>query len=1122
MSKTQRGLSFVLGDSYAEENHILPVNSIQYCQSSRNVFTAGRDGSIKQWTPGSVTETPLNHNASTGSFRFQNEGDLDEQLLKLETSICLSRLTHPETLSNNYSITNSFNIHFDWVNDISLVNKNSGLVSCSSDLSLKYTSLSGEGPVGARGSTDGVYKFQNVHTDYVKKLTFLQHDNKIVSGGLDGKLVIWDLNTLTHIRQFENTSSTTQPTPASSLANSIYSLANNNHGLIGCGGPNNTINLFDIRTPFSSNSSPFIKKLIGHTDNIRCLLMNENFILSGSSDTTVKLWDIRNFKVLQTFEIHDEPVWSLASDESRSDLSTFYSGDRSGVIIKTDLSYLSSNRPSDVYANSYNISNLDDKLGLLTIISKPKSPTPILALCVEEDDRSIWSSTGMYLDRNYIPDTDNLSKYQYLRSCAEYDLNKQTALPDLIIDGTNNELNNEVNDLNSGFYDLVSHLSVETPTLDLQSTLSAVNLNNIITDDSNNNGNIDTNDYNSMFLSINGGPSQEFVNVIPKTENEIIDEGNNKTLVDMSPIEILLNPLHDDQITFVPYNKSPFNSFPITAKSIIGKRLFNNKRQIIVLCLNGDIKIWDIFICKEIKSFLGNFKDGDIKEYLEKRAKDMDDIFHRLQSMDTLNNWCEVEIKAGKLLVIIKESTFDNVKIYYDELIANYPYIAYEHPDNVEGKNNNKVRVIGDDRFFLSRIFLNSIFHKYAIYEWDFDHQLRIDLKEVKPSKKVSKFKSNGGGDTNSISGINENGNGNNDAGGNGGSGSGALKRIKMFGRKSSKGTIPRVHSQLLITTTVTGSNVSTNGGGLPPSPQISVQLSIVDSNFSLGGEVSTDISEFIKFNNDSIIDIENNNPSFRYYDSIMKLIQINKQRYREKYTKNGSKSKTIDSLLSIYSNDPKYELKNRPSTAIDESKLIYDVYKPLINPKRLPNLQFMVLEHSPELGNMRDLCSFHLEDIDKLKYGQLDSAGVELINNLRLFLPKWIGQPILYDFFPAKDGPKIAFQLIEMDYSKVPETKKIGGKTGRKIKKLPIGTEASIKLSSHNMLRVGKILLYLTEKFESRTSEMKDHKLPTDWLELECRDEVLPMNMTLQTIKTKIWKSSSDIILTFRRKYDD
>ncbi|CAK7915418.1 hypothetical protein CAAN3_17S01750 [[Candida] anglica] len=1106
MSKSQRGLSYVLGDSNNNENHILPINAAQYSQTTRKLYTAGRDGAVKIWTPSQVT-FPVSHSNSfqfTSGIEQVEDQSLDEQMLKLETSICSSKLGYMTPTTNDYTVSNSYNVHFDWVNDLSLVNNNMGLVSCSSDLSLKYIQLDNEDEDLQSNSnfSSKVHKFYNVHTDYVKKLSSVANENKIVSAGLDGKIVIWDLNTLNEVAQFENKASNSTSVPCS-----VYSLASVDTNLIAAGGPNNTINLFDKR-------SSFVKKLIGHQDNIRCLMMNDNFILSGSSDTTIKLWDLRNHKVLQTFEIHDDAVWSLASAGNNSNFNSFYSGDRCGNIIKTDLSYLSANnskRDQSEFFSGYETYSstdkffIDEKLGISTFVAKADSG--IISLCVEggsgldiaSDDCAVFASNSMSFDRYHVPDTVNLSRYQFLRSCAEYN----NGMADDTSDVGNAP---EANDLNSDFYDLVSHLSMDSH-VDIQSSISAAN-NNYPLSIHNIDGEIaidDDYEYYSMFLSINGGPSQEFVSEVDDTEDgDSIDNNEDGASIYKSKIDILLNPIPSDHITMVPFNKSPFDRFPISLKSIIAKRLFNNKRHMVVLYMNGDIKIWDLFICRELKSFPNEEDFQNQSKLIEKRTKYMDDIFNQYQTMDTLNNWCEVEIKAGKLLVIIRESTFDNVRIYYDELISNYPFLDYTHSDNVEGKKNSKVKVTFDDRFYLSRIFLNSIFHQYALFEWEFDNQLRQELKTIKSKnlgKKISGL-SNSSIHTNDEE-LNEESNLNNNTS------SSTLKRIKMFGRKSSKTSISQAQQQ----------QQQKQSASLTASPVVSASNSMLDSsNNSLNG-VSTDVGEMISFIPE---EISKQNNSFNYDDSIMKLLQINKLKYREKY--NTSKTKVVDSLLNIYSNDPMYESKNRiihPSAPVDESKLIFDVYKPLIYPKRFPqNLLIIISEHSSELGNLRDLCSFQFEDINKLQFGD-PNVNKELINNLRLYLPKWIGQPILYDFFPTKEGPKISFQLVEYDYSQLPNTKKIGGRVGKRIKKLPI-SESCIKLSSHHMLRVGKILSYLTEKFESRTSEMKDHEPATKWLVLECKGEVLANNLTLQTIKTKLWKSSADITLTFRRKFDD
>lgn len=1002
--KIRKGLSYVIGESPGNENHILPINAMQYSSVRNQLFSGGRDGVVKVWdgiSNGHIKNgNNFNGTSSNGSSRY-NQGtavygdgsfeksddfkDLDESLLRLETSISSNPLPYNH-VDTNVGVTRNHNLHFDWINDIQLVNNDQGLVTCSSDLSLKLVNLDG----------DNTEKFSNVHTDYVKKLLYCDRTNSLISGGLDGRIVLWDLNRLSPLRIMNNNSGAT-------VSDSIYSLANDGKNLVTCGGPASTINIYDKRLEI-----PFIKRLIGHQDTVRCLLMNDSYVLSGSSDSTIKLWDLRTFKVLKNVDVHDDPVWCLTS--SSADFKTFYSADKMGNIVKTDLSYLYGSPESP----------LTGKLGLSTLVAK--CDTPVMSLCVQDiqgEEISLFASTDMNLNRFQIPKTQDLALYQYLRTSKEIDL--------LLTDDLINDQNKE-GDINSDFFELVSHLSMET-NLDIQSNfLTQNNGNNAIED-------FDS-EYDSMFLNTSeGGPSMEFVNV---------DKNNNtppEDFINNTPVEILLNPVRPEQISLIPFNKKPIKKYPLIPKSVIAKRLFNNKRWMLVLYLNGDISIWDIFICKKLKTF--TYTSGAVEmtsEMIKKRFKDMDLIFQEHQTTDTLNNWCEVEIKSGKLLVTLGETNFNNVEVYYDELVEQYPFLDIE--TDFEAKKNSKVKITSDDRLQVSRILLNSIFHKYALFEWEFDRELREQLRATKKAESNSKD---------------------------------AFNKIKLLSRKSSS-SIPLANSVSQTNSATNSSNVSINESQNPDDM----------------------IQEFIQ-----------NNDISEQEDSINYLLHDNKTRYSEKLMM--SRLKVPETLLKIYSNNADL---NRNYLSNEE----YIPYKPLIDLNQFPeDLLIIIFENSPNLGNLRDVFSFRLSEIDDLTYTK---ESFQFVKQLRSYLPKWIGQPILYDKFPIKESPKIAFQLLEVDYQKLPPEKKIKGKSQRKIKNLP-ALESSIKLTSHNMLRVSKILNYLCEKFDSRTSEMKEKLDPVEWLVLECKGQELLPSMTLQTIKSKIWKSSSDIELRFRRKFD-
>lgn len=1034
MGSVKKGLSYVLGDTSANENHILPINAMQYSRTRGILLTGGRDGVVKSW---SASGSPANANFVANSSKDSPNpmADIDERLLKLETAISSNSLPcKPSFTSYTASTIRNYNVHFDWINDVKLVNQDRHVATALADLSIKLIDLDSE---------DGdVHKFADWHTDYIKKISPNSAQGRLISGGLDGNIVMWDLATLRPIQHFANHAS-----GANGAVNSVYSLSNNLAHLVAAGGPNNAINIYDTRLTADGRAN-LVRVLVGHQDNVRCLLMNSLHVLSGLSDTTVKLWDLRNYKVLRNFELHDDAVWSLATKDDSTDFSTFFSGDKAGHIVKTDLSYLHSlgrnlaafgNADLAAIFNEAELDVLDEKIGISTTIARTTSP--VVALCVEGDDDSLFASTYTALERYHVPDTSGVAEYQYLRCSVDFAAVLEGQLNE---DGMLEGSVAENSELDSDFFDIVSHLSMDTGN-DLQSTFSAFKAALPGLDGDGCDGTLPDDVYRSIFLSTEDGVSSMFVNAykdgIGGPGVAMPEEGP----VDKTPVEILLSPVSPSLIIPIPYNKLPFLLVQVSPKAIVAKKMFNNKRWMLTLYLNGEIKIWDVFICREIKSFphSDNGQGPLTAEGLVERLKEMDRLFQKFDTMDTLSNWCEVEIRLGRLLVTIRDSIINNVEIYYDDLVKEYPFLAYDHSSSLVPKSS-KVTATADDRFIVAKILINSFFQQYSRFEYDQDRRVRerfssrANTQASYDSERVS------------LASVEE-----------------SSPRKKLFSRKSSRAT--SATSKVLQSSAASTSS-------LKSAEEASVASSVAPD------------------------------------DSISRMLEQAASAYSDKTAAIGSR-RSLDTLYTLYTNELNYcSTKNDPET-----------YKPLIPFSELPgNLLVIVFETSPELGNYRDVFSFHLEDLNGLGSGlvQPSPAKTHLIELLRNNLPKWVGLAILFDKFPTKEPPKIAFQLQECDYSTLPLDKKIGGKVQRKIKKLP-SLESSIKLTSQSMLRVNKILVYLTEKFELRTTEMKDKKQPRSWLVLECKGRELDPNMTLQTIKTKIWKSSTDIELKFRRKFD-
>ena len=258
-------------------------------------YSGGRDGLICAWD--------LNIEVENGTSSSKNQVSISE-----------NNSGYPSRPSSS-TFRQQVQAHTHWVNDIILTQSNSALVSASSDITVKVWRPHSE----ERPATIGL------HSDYVKCLASPgQHSSWVASGGLDHKIKIWDLNgggEKLHIDIGEHEASAKGSVYALSVCGSIMA----------SGGPESIVRLWDPK------SGKRITNFVGHTDNVRDILINEDgdIVMTASSDQTVKVWSITAGRCIHTLTMHNNSVWSLFSDHPQ--LSVFYSSDRSGVIAKTDV-----------------------------------------------------------------------------------------------------------------------------------------------------------------------------------------------------------------------------------------------------------------------------------------------------------------------------------------------------------------------------------------------------------------------------------------------------------------------------------------------------------------------------------------------------------------------------------------------------------------------------------------------------------------------------------------------------------------------------------------------------------------------------------------------------------------
>lgn len=286
--------------------HCSGVNALHISPDGKHLWTASRDSVIKEW----------------------------------------------DVASGNPRLVRNLEGHVDWVNDITLLPGDSRfLVSCSSDGTLRVWDTLVEGrdfsedqtmrPLAAANSLACL----SAHTDYVTSLSASRTSNIVVSGGLGGEIFLWDLKI---------GSAYSSPSIARAQIDeakgSVYSVALDSEGRIAvAGAATGSIFLIDARAARAQ------LELHGHTGNVRalCLRRDAGLLVSGSSDHTLRVWDLRQSRSLQTLAVHTDSVWCVRAVSE--DLSSVVSGGRDGRVY---LNHLSSRRCECLIEESAPITSL--------------------------------------------------------------------------------------------------------------------------------------------------------------------------------------------------------------------------------------------------------------------------------------------------------------------------------------------------------------------------------------------------------------------------------------------------------------------------------------------------------------------------------------------------------------------------------------------------------------------------------------------------------------------------------------------------------------------------------------------------------------------------------------------
>jgi WD40 repeat protein len=290
-------------------------------------FSWGMDGGLKVWDVLNAEIIKAQNNGlqltshlkflDEGSFITTDHGNTEIHFWKLESNTELHKRNHKKAINVIKFFDNGSKVisgscdrlvkiynsednkcfatltgNKEQINDVEVFKNEKGTfaVSVSGELFSK----------GAEIKAWNLSTFKSVlnilgHKEKITKVKIINSGNTIVSLSWDGTAKAWDTNSGRWVRTFPL-----------STNNEIPPITGNDIKVL-CQGQLlvTAANKGNLRI-WNSNSGELLGELVSHSDDINSceISTNENYLLSVSSDTTIKLWDIKSLKCIKTYIGH--------------------------------------------------------------------------------------------------------------------------------------------------------------------------------------------------------------------------------------------------------------------------------------------------------------------------------------------------------------------------------------------------------------------------------------------------------------------------------------------------------------------------------------------------------------------------------------------------------------------------------------------------------------------------------------------------------------------------------------------------------------------------------------------------------------------------------------------------
>ncbi|KAK5117225.1 hypothetical protein LTR62_005842 [Meristemomyces frigidus] len=923
--------------------------------------------------------------------------------------------------------------HTHWINDIALAQSNQVLISASSDITVKLwrpAAVDRQPPQSI-----------GLHSDYVKTLAVPSPNaDWVVSGGLDRKICVWDLS-----GAGQKLSIDVGNDEAGSLSSkekgSVYALAATNN-VLASGGPESTVRVWDAR------SGKRVTKLVGHTDNIRDVLVSQDgsTIMTASSDQTVKVWSTGAGRCMYTLTMHDSSVWSLFSADP--DLSVFYSSDKSGLIAKTD---------------TRDVIELDEGVSI-AVAQEHESVHKVVAA-----GDCIWTATSR----------PSINRWR--------DVNTE---------------HGEV-EVPQGYSR--HRMSMSAPQIRLPSPPGWAGASSM------------TNGSRKRMLPLQHmlrlSNTTYFPTPVPAEEEHQPLLGEDKE--DSTTVEIVPGQ---------PLRAQPEYSVE-GQNGLIKHVMLNDRKRVLTVDTAGEVVMWDLLKCVPIRSY-GKRHLEDVKDEVN-------------TDVAVVSNWCSVDTRTGSVAVILEENTCFDAEMYADEL---------ELDDEIEFRDDQRINL---GKWVLRYLFGNLITEEirrdetFRMQLLSKNEQQRLQRDNAPTSIQLPQVDLNGwqAGSATTPSGTttpratNGTGRGLITPGFNIGIASpGALNSPPKAGlllsptaeegaslakvtsnvsagqprpsadRNSDYFSTSRIASSALVTpggadgpllTPGEGAEEATtpaaDAGATKDTPSKGLFGKKFRTGMSFSGMKKIGRSQTTETKEKPVVveeksEAESDSRSSKTSNS--RVVDDNLvgtvQKIRFAYE---------DSLQAQMQNQQAHEnglpgAKPGPTDLPSSITPSLPAETPVLKPP--PNTTILIQEDRPEAGGVADL----FEGTVGTLHEHLDS--------LERVAPMWLGDVLLRNITPVKEIVKISF-VLEPWQNSLPS----------------IASDGNNRLNANRMLRAKKILAYVAERIEAgpppEAGLDPEALKPEEYLELWCQHQIVPISMTLATIRSSMWKGGSDILLYYK-----